>query len=361
MAVPAAVDAVTQIRTRIRGVPLSDEGAALTRNPPRAAREGGRFLFLLAIPLMLGSCSGPGNMLDPGGPGARRIAGLWWLMLVISVIVFLIVLGFIAAGLVRGRRNCAPNEKSRLGGTFVLLSGIVLPCLILGAVFLVSLRDMSVLSAPPDDPSLTIDVIAHDWWWEVRYPDTDAVTANEIHVPAGESVRLRLTTDDVIHSFWVPRLQAKTDHIPGTTTTMWLRADEPGRYRGQCAEFCGLQHANMIFWVEADPRPEFDEWLASQSEPAQVTGGTGEETFTSLQCAGCHTVRGTEADAKVGPDLTHVMSRGTLLSGVLDNSRDGLERVILDPQGLKPGITMPPSDLSEDDLESLLDYLEQLR
>ena len=304
-------------------------------------------------------------MLDPAGPGARRIAGLWWLLLAIATVVFVVVLGFLAVAVVRSRRtDLTISEQVPWGNRFVILSGIVAPCLILGVLFLVSLRDMAALSAPPREPTVTIEVVARDWWWEVRYPGTEAVTANEIHIPAGESVRLHLISGDVIHSFWVPRLQAKVDQVPGQENTLWIEADEPGRYRGQCAEFCGLQHANMIFWVEAQPPDEFEQWLADQSEPAGTTGdpseALGEEVFLSSACAGCHTVRGTDATGDVGPDLTHLAGRQTIGSGVLPNSREDLRRFITDPQGVKPGITMPPVELSGDELEALLDYLEQL-
>ena len=286
-------------------------------------------------------------------------------MLVISIIVFVVVLGFLGAAIERSRRKDLTVEREvPWGNRFVVLAGIVIPCLILAAVFLISLRDMAALSAPPQEPTVTIEVTARDWWWEVRYPETGAAVANEIHIPAGESVQLRLLGDDVIHSFWVPRLQAKTDHIPGQVNTLWLEADEPGRYRGQCAEFCGLQHANMIFWVEADPPEEFDRWLDENSqdatEPADPDAARGKQVFITSACAGCHTIRGTEAEGDLGPDLTHLADRDTIAAGVLDNTRDNLRRFITDPQGFKPGNTMPPVELTDDELEALLDYLGQL-
>ncbi len=286
-------------------------------------------------------------------------------MLAISSVVFVVVLAFIVAGIARSRRpGITVSQHVPWGNRFVVIAGIVLPSLILTAVFLISLRDMAALSSPPGDPVVTIEVTARDWWWEVRYPETGAVVANEIHIPAGEAVRLRLLGGDVIHSFWVPRLQAKTDHIPGQVNTMWLQADEPGRYRGQCAEFCGLQHANMIFWVEADPPGEFDRWLADNSadasEPENADAARGEEIFVNSACAGCHAIRGTEAAGDLGPDLTHLAGRDTIAAGVLDNTRDNLRRFIIDPQGVKPGNTMPPVELSEDEIETLLDYLGQL-
>lgn len=327
-----------------------------------------RFFRLLATILPCAAaagCSGEASVLNPAGPGARRVEGLWWLMLAISCAVFIVVLAFLTVAVVRSRRPTASIDRQvPWGNRFVIVAGIVVPCLILGVLFLISLRDMAALSAPPEKPTVTIEVDARDWWWEVRYPDADAVTANEIYIPAGESVRLRLLGSDVIHSFWVPRLQVKTDHIPGRVNTLWLKADEPGRYRGQCAEFCGIQHANMIFWVEAVPPAEFDSWLADQAEPAEEPTGdlaeTGEEVFLRSACAGCHAVRGTEANAQVGPDLTHLAGRETIASGVLSNSRANLRRFIEDPQAVKPGIIMPPVELADEELGALLDYLEQL-
>jgi cytochrome c oxidase subunit 2 len=316
---------------------------------------------------LLAGCGQEGtpSVLDPQGPGARRIEGLWWLMLWISVAVFGVVLAFLVAAVVKARRKEAvPSAQPRWGEQFVVIAGIVVPSLVLIAVFVVSLRDMAALSSPEREPRITIEVVGHDWWWEVVYQESGAVTANEIHIPVGEPVELELTTDDVIHSFWVPQLQAKTDLIPGQTNEMWLEADEPGRYRGQCAEYCGLQHANMIFYVVAEPAADFQRWLSEQaanaSDPQDLSAAAGREVFLDNTCAGCHTIRGTEADATLGPDLTHLAGRDTIAAGVLDNTRGDLASWIVDPQGVKPGATMPPTTLTADELENLLDYLEQL-
>jgi cytochrome c oxidase subunit 2 len=323
-----------------------------------------KWSLILALLVGCGQ-EGTPSVLDPHGPGARRIEGLWWLMLWISVAVFVVVLAFLVAAVVRARRKeAAPPARARWGEPFVVISGIVVPSLVLVAVFVVSLRDMAALSSPEEEPSLTLEVVGHDWWWEVVYPESGAVTANEIHIPVGEPVRLELTTDDVIHSFWVPQLQAKTDLIPGQTNEMWLEADEPGRYRGQCAEYCGLQHANMIFYVVAEPSDDFQEWLSDQAgdatEPQDLSAAAGREVFLDNTCAGCHAIRGTDADATLGPDLTHLAGRDTIAAGVLDNTRGELSSWIVDPQGVKPGATMPPTSLTADELENLLDYLEQL-
>jgi cytochrome c oxidase subunit 2 len=330
----------------------------------RARRRAWGWSLVLAL---LAGCAQEGapSVLDPQGPGARRIEGLWWLMLWICVAVFGVVLAFLVAAVVKARRReDLPARNPRWGEPLVVVGGVVVPSLILIAVFVVSLRDMAALSSPEREPAVTIEVVGHDWWWEVVYPEEAAVTANEIHIPVGEPVRLVLTTDDVIHSFWVPQLQAKTDMVPGKTNEMWVEADEPGRYRGQCAEYCGLQHANMIFYVVAEPAEDFEGWLADQAgdaaEPQDLGAAAGRSVFLDTTCAGCHAIRGTEADATLGPDLTHLADRDTIAAGVMENTRSNLASWIVDPQGVKPGATMPPTSLSAEELEDLLDYLEQL-
>jgi cytochrome c oxidase subunit 2 len=314
------------------------------------------------------ACDGdPPSTLDPAGPAADRIAGLWWLMFWISLGVLAVVLAMLVVGVARASRSATPDRKARVswGEPLIIVAGVVIPTVILTAVFLVALRDMSALSAQDEDAGLTIEVTGHDWWWEVAYPDTNAVTANEVHIPAGRPVTLELTTDDVLHSFWVPRLQAKTDMVPGTTNTMSIEASRPGVYRGQCAEFCGLQHANMAFEVVAHEEAAFEEWLAEESRPAAEPVGTsaerGEDVFMSSTCIGCHAIRGTEADQTVGPDLTHFASRRTIAAGTETNDRGNLATWIIDPQSVKPGAVMPPTDLTGNELEALLDYIEGLR
>jgi cytochrome c oxidase subunit II len=320
------------------------------------------FLVAGASLVTMTACDGAPSTLDARGPAADRIATLWWLLLVIATVVFAVVVGFLLVAIARARRRDSPVRRDAgWGERFIVIAGVVVPALILIAVFVVSLRDMVALSDRGNEADLTIVVIAHDWWWEVRYPN-GAVTANEIHMPAGEPVRFQLLTDDVIHSFWVPQLQGKVDHITGRENYIWLEADEPGRYRGQCAEFCGLQHANMGFDVVAQPRADFDAWVDAAAAPATTTmpAVDGENLFLEGTCAGCHAIRGTTADADVGPDLTHLADRETLMAGMLPNTRANLARVVTDPQSIKPGAAMPPTDLSDEELDALLDYLEGL-
>jgi cytochrome c oxidase subunit II len=322
----------------------------------------GRRALLVASGFAFTACEGSPSVLDPAGPAARRIEGLWWLMFWISVAVFLVVVGFLVVAMRRSKRHLELPQVDKAdvpwGDWFIAIAGVFIPAIILGGVYLISLGHMDELSKAGEDTTQTIEVVAHNWWWEARY-ENGAVTANEIHIPTGERVKVKLSSSDVIHSFWVPQLQVKIDNIPGRETELWLEADEPGRYRGQCAEFCGLQHANMAFFVVAEDPSDFDEWLSS--EVADATGaGEGEEIFLGSSCAGCHAVRGTEADATLGPDLTHLAQRETIAAGTLANTRANLRRFITDPQEVKPGVGMPPAELTDEEIELLLEYLEQL-
>jgi cytochrome c oxidase subunit 2 len=221
---------------------------------------------------------------------------------------------------------------------------------------------------PPRRPDLTLDVTGHQWWWEVRYdgasPDETFLTANEIHIPVGAKVLVRLHGGDVIHSFWVPQLSGKTDTIPGQTNLAWLEADRPGRYRGQCSEYCGLEHAKMAFEVVADTPPAFAQWRRAQlqtapppSEPAAERG----LVLFQYRCSLCHAVRGTIAASSYGPDLTHLMSRATIAGGTLPNTRGNLAGWVDGPQAAKPGALMPDQGLSGNQLNDMVAYLETLR
>ena len=310
------------------------------------------------------ACGGESpSTLDSKGPAASRIEGLWWLMFWISAVVFVVVLAMLWIA-IRRRRGRPLGREVRWGEPLIIIGGVVVPAIVLVTVFALSLRDMGALSAEGRTAELTVDVVGHDWWWEAVYEESGARTANEIHIPVGVPVRLRLTTDDVIHSFWVPQLQAKIDMIPGRTNEMWLQADEPGRFRGQCAEFCGLQHANMVFYVVAEAPADFETWAEQNARPANVptstTASLGMEVFMTSSCVGCHAIEGTPADAEIGPDLTHLAGRSTLAAGVLENTRDNLAAWVTDPQDIKPGSAMPPTELTSDELDALLDYLEQL-
>lgn len=314
---------------------------------------------------LLSGCDSDASILDPAGPAADRIFNLFWILHVPAIIVFIVVMALLVLAIMRGRRakdDDLVRDKPSWTGPFIMTSGVIVPTIVLMGAFLISLNDMSALSAPPRPAVMTIQVEANDWWWKVTYPEADAVTANEIHIPVGEPVMIELTTDDVLHSFWVPRLQVKMDTVNGTTNELWLQADEPGRYRGQCAEFCGLQHANMLFYVVAEERADFDRWLDNESQVADPGAqvAEGAEIFMASTCVGCHQIRGTTADGQVGPDLTHLASRETIAAGILPNTRQNLADFITRPHELKPGVTMPPTNYPPEQLEALLDYLESL-
>lgn len=338
----------------------------MTRTGPGAGTLPRRVLRA-ALPLgllLLAGCRSPQSALDTAGPGAARIASLWWVLLGIGGFVCLVVFFLVVWALVLRR---GPHVQARRGGErTVVICGIVLPALVLLGVFGAGLHLMrqEQTSAAPD-AGLPIEVVGHDWWWEVRYPDSGAVTANEVHIPVGRPVTITLRTQDVIHSFWVPSLTSKTDLIPGKVNTTWLRADRAGTFRGQCAEFCGLQHANMSFLVIADPPAVFDTWLAGAAAPAQdptdALASHGAAAFQTQSCSACHTIRGTAANGTIGPDLTTFGSRRFLGAGAAPNDPGYLAGWIANSQTIKPGNLMPPQPLSPDDLRGLMAYLEGLK
>ena len=292
------------------------------------------------------------------GAGAASSIVTPFLVLTFAIagITLLVVLGALLLALVRGGPiDMAPERGLRM----VLLIGGAIPAAIVAAYLVASLIAASALAAP-SHADLHIDVTGHQWWWEFAYGDV--VTANELHIPVGERVELRLLSADVIHSFWVPELQGKTDVLPNQPNTMWLAASRAGRFDGVCAEFCGVQHAWMRLVVIAEPRPDFDRWLAGQREPRRVsTGGAdGERIFTTHICASCHAIRGTAANARIAPDLTHLASRSILGAGVLPNRADTLRAWLADPSHYKPGVLMPNAALTEAELDALVAYLGSL-
>jgi cytochrome c oxidase subunit 2 len=304
------------------------------------------------------------SILDPAGPEARHLAGLWWLLFGLAAVVYVVVAGFVIAGVLRGRGTESGKPSRASDGAFVVIGGLVVPVLILMVVAVATVHATTTVRQP-ESGALRVEVVAHDWWWEVQYPDHDVVTANEIHVPVGRQVEIGLHTGDVIHSFWVPQLAGKLDTIPGQRNVLRLEADKAGTYRGECAEFCGLQHANMNFLVVAEPAAEFERWMVQQSRPVTEPAGEqearGRQVFERESCAGCHTMRGTSATGRVGPDLTHFGSRQQLAAGAAPNTRANLTRWISDAQLIKPGNLMPSLYLSGPDLKALVAYLESQR
>lgn len=313
------------------------------------------------------ACGGPQRALSPAGPGAAALLDLATLFVVATVLPAAVVIGIIAYLLLR-RAASPPGQPGRQEDAIILWIGGGLTAALILALLLSSLRAGTRASAPPGEAALTVEVIGHQFWWEVRYPDHSIVTANEIHVPAGAPVHLRLSSADVIHSFWVPELHGKVDMIPGRVHHLVVRADRPGAYRGQCAEFCGIQHALMALWVIADEGDAFASWLgAMQRQPEPPAGDLarrGQQVFMQAHCHTCHAVRGSfpeGATGAVGPDLTHLARRRMIGAATLPLNRDVLRRWIHDPDRYKPGIRMPASPLSEADMDALIAYLETLR
>ena len=316
------------------------------------------------------ACGEKQSTLAPRSRPAREITDLWWAMMIGAWVVFGVVTMLLVLAVLRRRRGGGPlpvrEPADRGSKRLIVLGGLVVPALALSALFAAGLRTLPATSAPKKgSEALTVRVTGHQWFWEARYVGTNAVTANEIHIPARTPVRLEVRTADVIHSFWVPELNRKIDTIPGRTNAILLRADEPGVFRGQCAEYCGLQHANMAFTVFADPPGRFRTWLANEAAPARTPASKSErsglEVFLGRGCASCHTIRGTPADGDAGPDLTHVAARSTLAALTIPNNRGQLAAWILEPQHAKPGNKMPALDLTGRELQSLLDYLTALR
>lgn len=304
------------------------------------------------------------------------VVAILWGTIAISLLVTAIILVLVVAGVLRGRVSSptpagVPLERSGSGMRWIYI-GSALSLVVLFATAVWNYEVLAQIGAPPSRPAFTIKVVGHQWWWEFRYHggDTarDFVTANEIHIPVGQPVRIELETQDVIHSFWVPALSGKMDTIPGQTNVTWIEADQPGQYRGQCTEYCGLQHAHMGLLVIADPPAQFRAWWDRQlagptppvEEPALQRFTQGQTVF-ALHCATCHTIRGTLAQGKVGPDLSHLGLRETLAAATLPNTKGALSGWILEPQRIKPGNLMPNMQLSAADLGAVRDYLSALK
>ena len=312
------------------------------------------------------------SVLSPAGVQASLIHTLWLLMLTVCVAVFATVLVALLVGVIRGARNRS-KEESALPSESTLTRGVgvavALTIVTLVALLVASVWTGRTVGSLQASSAITIAITGHQWWWEVEYedavPSRRVVTANELHIPTNRPVVLKVTSRDVIHSFWVPNLQGKRDLIPGYTTAIWLQADRSGVFRGQCAEFCGMQHAHMALDVVAESDQDFEAWLDAMRQPgrdpAESTPRRGRDIFMQTRCAGCHAVRGTDAAAQIAPDLTHIATRSTLGAGTLPNTPENLAAWIRDPQRVKPGNQMPPNPLTDEDLQALVAYLETLR
>lgn len=307
-----------------------------------------------------------GSALDPQGPVAADAANLWWLMFALGAVIFVLVVGIMLVAVLRRVRDQGagdPDAEERSGVRWITVGGIILPLVVLGVVLAYTLRVTEALTNP-EPTDLTIEVYGRRWWWEIHYPDNGVITANEIHIPVGVPVQLHLQSADVIHSFWVPQLHGKIDLNPYQRNTIQLQADEAGTYHGQCAEFCGRQHANMRIFVVAQPADVFEAWLAAQGEnaeePEDELAQQGQQVFIESECAYCHSIRGVSEGNNLGPDLTHLASRETIAAGMFDNNRGNLAGWIIDAQQLKPGSLMPTQNLTGEELQALLAYLDSL-
>jgi cytochrome c oxidase subunit II len=325
------------------------------------------------------------SALNPAGEQGASIARLWWIYFWVLTAIFVLVGIFLFLAMLPRRKQFdgqggaglidEPNEPRERRISTVVISAVIASIIVLFVLLFIdfftgrsiyALNDQSTSGADP----LTIKITGHQWWWQVEYenqshPSKMMTTANELHVPIGRPVKLTLNSDDVIHSFWVPNMHGKKDLVPGHPTEMWLKATQPGKFRGQCAEFCGLQHAHMRLTFVSEPPDQFEQWMQSSStdapQPTTATQQRGLQVFMANQCMMCHAINGTNARATVGPDLTHIGSRDMLASGAVPNTRGYLAGWIANPQNIKPGVRMPPNTLPSDDLNALVDYLESLK
>jgi cytochrome c oxidase subunit 2 len=330
------------------------------------------FLLALASLLALGGCTGWQSALNVHGQSATSLKQLIIVIVAVCSVVWTLVMVALIFALWRRRerddRPFAPNPRTERRMTVVVSSSVAASVIIISALTLASFFTTRALSVG-DSNDLTIKVRGLQWWWGVEYfaskPDQHFETANEIHIPVGRNVRFQLEGIDVIHSFWVPSLAGKQDLIPGRPNELTIRAERPGVYRGQCAEFCGLQHAHMAFFVIAEEQAAFDEWARSQRENAAASSeaeiAAGQQVFLSKPCAACHAIRGTSASGTTGPDLTHVGGRKYIAAGLFETTRGSLAAWIADPQTLKPGNNMPLVPLNAEELRSVSAYLASLK
>jgi cytochrome c oxidase subunit 2 len=331
----------------------------------RWSRRGGNpfkwTTLALAVPL-LAACDGPQSALSPAGPMARDVANVWWAMFGFSVVVLLVVSALWIYAMLRRPRTHTAEEAKRINRRWIIGGGLILPTVTIIALLAFGIptgRGMLPLPVEGEQP-LRIQVIGHQWWWEVRYPESGVVTANQFILPVDRPVDVEVTSADVIHSFWVPRLGGKLDMVPGRTNTLRVQAAQSGIFRGQCSEFCGSQHAHMILHVEALEADAFASWIETRRElQHQPPSGDAGRVFAE-RCGQCHRVTGV-SEGNRAPDLSDLAARPTLGAGVIANDADGLRRWLSDHQSLKHGNAMPRhDDIPEETLGQLADWLETL-
>jgi len=333
-------------------------------------------LAALALVPLCSGCSGRQSALDPGGANAAQIAALFWTFTTTVMVVWLLVMiGLVLA--LRGRQAEAeampqplsPDPRIEHRATITVNGLVAATALILVALMLASFLTSGSLANLEKEQALDLKLTGHQWWWDVRYADKDPTrtltTANEIHLPVGRIAKLELASNDVIHSFWVPNIAGKMDLVPGRQNTLFIKPERVGTYRGQCAEFCGLQHAHMALLVVVEPEQQFEAWYAAElgaaTEPGTPEAKRGKELFSKAACVMCHQIRGSTAGARLGPDLTHVGRRATIAAGTLPMTAVDLDSWIADPQAVKPGVSMPKVDLTPEDRRSIVAYLGSLK
>jgi cytochrome c oxidase subunit 2 len=330
------------------------------------SRRAGASLVAIASLLFIAGCEGEQSALAPAGRDASRVADLFWVMTAGAAIIWAGVVG-LAIYAARAKGTTLDRRRGRL---LVVGGGVVFPVVVLSVLLTHSLATLPAFLAPAPEGATTIEITGVQWWWRVRYLSKEGGVpielANELHVPVGEPVQLELESADVIHSFWVPSLGGKVDMIPGRRTRLGLEPTKTGVYRGVCAEYCGVSHALMAFYVVVEARADFDRWLAEQSKPARAPEGEvaarGAERFVANGCGACHSVRGTAARGIVGPDLTHVGGRVSLAAGILPRDADAFRRWISRTSAIKPSVHMPAfGALSSEELSALAAYLDGLK
>jgi cytochrome c oxidase subunit 2 len=362
------------------GIPSRSVQSTRTSRPKPLWRPiGAAAIILLLSSIALSGCSASPSPLAPASQNAGIIYNLTVVVFWIAVAVFVVVEGMLLYSVIRFSRNRIEGEPAQIeGNTKLEIAWTAAPAIVLLIVFFFSLQALGPLASLPNPVSrartavdapavapanLRVRVVGHQWWWEFDYPDYQITTANEMHVPVGTTVTVDVQSADVIHSFWVPQLAGKIDVIPGRVNHTWFVAKDVGRFHGQCAEFCGIEHANMRFEVVVEPADQFQVWLQQQQAPVAAKTGEaakGEQVFMTGACIGCHTIGDTKAQGKVGPNLTHFATRRLFAGGVLDNTPENLTRWLTDPPAVKPGTVMPNLHLSPEQISALVAYLESL-
>jgi cytochrome c oxidase subunit II len=334
-------------------------------------------ILITSLTLVLTGCGSyvPQDVLITFSPAAQETAGLFYTVFWIAAVIFILVEGLLVYFVLRYQRRAQDEHPEQYhGNTRLEVTWTIIPALILAVVFALTLRTMGTVG-PTNPPSegTPINVRGHQWWWEIQYNNGQVLTASELHMPAGQVMNVTLTSQDVIHSFWVPKLMGKTDTMPGHENKTWILTDQLGMYEGQCAEFCGTQHANMLFRVIVQSPEDFQAWLQSQqAPPVEPAAGSlearGKEILTNPQylCVGCHTIQGTNALGTTGPNLTHFASRGWFAGGLFPNNHDNLTRWLTNSEAMKPGNAMARvlatrAPLTPDEVAALTAYLESLR